>query len=151
MEAIEFFKELLKLTDPNKVSRLYLGKLYRKMGDGYLGLGKLAEAKEYIVKAMATLGLPLPASDLGLVGGVLKHVARQTGHRLRPSHYFGKELDPEEEETRLEIVILTEKLAVVQFLNGDPNPLPMLFGVVAGLNFGETIKPTPEVFQSMLP
>ena len=46
----------------------------------------------------------------------------------------------------MEIVILTEKLAVVQFLNGDPNPLPMLFGVVAGLNTGETLKPTPEVW-----
>lgn len=145
-EAIEFFEELLKLMDMNKADKLYLGRLYRKMGDAYLGLGKLAEAKQYILKAMATLGLPLPASDLGLVGGVLKHVARQTGHRLRPNRYFGKELDHKEEEIRLEIVILTEKLAVVQFLSGDPNPLPMLFGVVAGLNIGETLKPTPETW-----
>ncbi len=146
IEAIEFFKELLNLLKPNMVSKLYLGKLYRKLGDAYLGLGKLVEAKEYILKAMATLGLALPSSDLGLVGGILKHVVRQTGHRLWPDRYFGKELDSEEEETRLEIVILTEKLAVVQFLNGDPNPLPMLFGVVAGLNVGETMKPTPEAW-----
>ncbi len=145
-EAIEFFTRLLELTDPNQVSKLYLGKLHRKMGAAYLGLGKLAEAKEHIVKAMATLGLPLPASDLSLVAGVLKHVARQTGHRLRPSRYLGKELDAEQEEIRLEIVILTEQLAYVQFLNGDPNPLPMLFGVLAGLNTGETIKPTPETW-----
>jgi len=145
-EAIEFFKELLNLTDPGKVGRLYLGKLYRKMGDAYLGLGKLAEAKEYIVKAMATLGLPLPASDLGLVGGVLKNVAIQTAHRLRPDRYRELDLDPEEEQRRLNLVILAEKLVVVQFLNGDPNPLPMLFGVVAGLNTGETMKSTPDAW-----
>ncbi len=145
-EALGFFDDLLKLIDPNQTDKLYLGRLYRKMGDAYLGLGKLAEAKEYIVKAMGTLGLPLPTSDLGLVAGVLKHVSRQTAHRLRPSRYLGKELDPKEAEIRLEIVILTEKLAVVQFLNGDPNPLPMLFGVVAGLNIGETMRPTPEAW-----
>jgi len=145
-EALGFFDELLRLINPSQTDKLYLGRLYRKMGDAYLGLGKLAEAKQYIVKAMATLGLPLPTSDLRLVAGVLKHVSRQTAHRLRPSRYLGKELDPKEEEIRLEIVILTEKLAVVQFLNGDPNPLPMLFGVVAGLNLGETMKPTPEAW-----
>ena len=116
------------------------------MGDAYLGLGKLAEAKVYIVKAMATLGLPLPASDLGLVGGLLKHVAIQTTHRLRPDRYRELNLDPKEEQRRLELVILAEKLVVVQFLNGDPNPLPMLFGVIAGLNTGETMKVTPDAW-----
>ncbi len=145
-EAIEFFNELLQLTDTDKADTLYLGRLYRKMGDAYLGLGKLAEAKEYIVKAMKTLRLPLPSSNLGLVGGVLKHVAIQTGHRLRPNRLHKDQLDAKEEGIRLETVILTEKLAVVQFLNGDPNPLPMLFGVVAGLNIAETMKETPELW-----
>jgi class 3 adenylate cyclase/tetratricopeptide (TPR) repeat protein len=145
-ESIEFYTELLALTDTDQVSKLYLGKLYRKMGDAYLGLGKLAEAKEYIVKAMAALGLPLPSSDLGLVGGVLKHVAIQTSHRLRPDHYRELDLSPEEEQRRFEILVLTEKLVVVQFLNGDPNPLPMLFGVMAGLNTGETMRKTPEAW-----
>ncbi len=97
-------------------------------------------------KRWRLLGLPLPASDLSLVGGVLKHVARQTGHRLRPCHYLGKELDPEQEATRLEIVILTEKLAVRAIPQWRPESLPMLFGVLAGLNTGETIKPTPETW-----
>jgi tetratricopeptide (TPR) repeat protein len=145
-EALEFFSKLLELTDPDKVSPLYLGKLYRKLGDTSLGLGKLAEAKEYIVKGMATFGLPLPSSDLGLVGGILTHIARQTGHRLWPRRHLRKDVDPEEEETRLEIVILTEKLTIIQYLIGDPNPLPMLFSVLAGLNTGETIKPTPETW-----
>lgn len=145
-EALGFFDDLLKLIDPHQVDKLYLGRLYRKIGDAYLGLGKLAEAKVYIVKAMATLGLPLPASDLGLIGGLLKHVAIQTTHRLRPDRYRELDLDPKEEQRRMELVILAEKLVVVQFLNGDPNPLPMLFGVIAGLNTGETMKSTPDAW-----
>ena len=146
IEALEFFRKLLELTDPAQVSPLYFGKLYRKLGDASLGLGKLAEAKEYIVKGMATLGLPLPSSDGGFIREILKHIAIQTGHRLRPGRQPGKQLDPEQEETRLEIVILTEKLTIIQYLIGDPNPLPMLFSVLAGLNTGETIKPTPETW-----
>jgi len=145
-EALGFFDDLLALTDTNQADKSYLGHLYRKMGDAYLGLGKLAEAKTYIVKAMASLGLPLPTSDLGLVGGVLKHVAIQTAHRLRRDRYRELTLDPKEEQRRMELVILAEKLVVVQFLNGDPNPLPMLFGVVAGLNTGETMKSTPDAW-----
>lgn len=145
-EALGFFDDLLKLIDPHQADKLYLGRLYRKIGDAYLGLGKLAEAKVYIVKAMASLGLPLPASDLGLVGGLLKHVAIQTTHRLRPDRYRELDLDPKEEQRRMELVILAEKLVVVQFLNGDPNPLPMLFGVIAGLNTGETMKVTPDAW-----
>ncbi len=77
---------------------------------------------------------------------MLGQVARQTGHRLRPERVRANGISPEEEQVRLEQVILTEKLAIVQFLNGDPNPLPMLFGVLAGLNVAETMEVTPELW-----
>ncbi|HUF00699.1 MAG TPA: hypothetical protein VMN99_15700 [Anaerolineales bacterium] len=145
-EAVQFFDEVLRLADLGKVGRLRLGQWYRKMGDAYLGLGKIVEAKEYVLKAMETLGLPLPASDVALMAGILKQVARQAGHRVRPRRYRGKEIDAQEEAIRLEIVILTEKLVVVQFLNGDPSPLPMLYAVIAGLNVAETLEDTPELW-----
>ena len=145
-EAVEFFSQVLGLADPTKVAKLRLGGWYRKIGEAYLGLGKLVEAKEYIVKAMGTFGLPLPGSDPGLIAGVLGQIARQTGHRLRAGRSRTKELSPEEERIRLEQVLLTEKLAIVQFLNGDPNPLPMLFSVLAGLNVAETMEDTPELW-----
>jgi tetratricopeptide (TPR) repeat protein len=145
-EAVQFFSEVLRLAEPGKVSRLRPSQWYRKIGDAYLGLGKLVEAKEYILKAMATLGLPLPASNMSLIGSLMKQIIRQARHRISPSRYRGKKFDPEEERSRLEIVILAEKLAVVQFLNGDPNPLPMLYGVVAGLNIAETLEDTPELW-----
>jgi class 3 adenylate cyclase/tetratricopeptide (TPR) repeat protein len=145
-EAVEFFSQVLQLADMSKVSKLRLGGWYRKIGEAYLGLGKLVEAKEYIVKAMATFGLPLPGSNLSLTASVLGQVVRQTGHRLWPERVRANGISPEEEKIRLEQVILTEKLAIVQFLNGDPNPLPMLFGVLAGLNVAETMEVTPELW-----
>src|SRR5688572_14410068 len=145
-EAVEFFSEVLRLADIEKVDKLRLGQWHHKIGDAYLGLGKLAEAKDYIFKALATLGLPIPDSDWGLIAGILRQVARQTGHRLWQSYYRGQELDPTEEQIRLEIVRLSHSVAVVQFLNGDPNPLPMLYGVLAGLNVAETMKDTPELW-----
>jgi tetratricopeptide (TPR) repeat protein len=147
-EAVEFFSEVLRLADVEKVDKLRLGQWQRKIGEAYLGLGKLAEAKDYIFKALATLGLPIPDSDVGLIAGVLKQVARQAGHRLWPNRYRGKDLDPTEEKIRLEIAQLSHSVAVVQFLNGDPNPLPMLYGVLAGLNVAETMKDTPELWSA---
>lgn len=145
-EAFEFFKELLGFVDVNKADRLYLGRLYRKMGEACLGLGRIVEAKEYILKAMETFGLPLPPSDLGRVAAILKHVLIQTGHRLFPALFAGRRLKPEEREIRLESVDLAKKLATVQFLNGDPNPLPMLFAVIAGTNVAETVEGAPELW-----
>jgi hypothetical protein len=46
----------------------------------------------------------------------------------------------------MEIVHLCDALGVVQFLNGDPNPLPMLYAVLRGLNTAETMKDTPELW-----
>lgn len=145
-EALEFFKELLGFVDVNLADKLYLGRLYRRMGEACLGLGKIVEAKEYILEAMKTLGLPLPPSDPGRVAGILKHILIQTGHRLLPNRFTGREFDPVEQETRKEIVALCQKLSSVQFLNGDPNPLPMLFSNIAGLNVAETLKDFPGVW-----
>jgi hypothetical protein len=83
---------------------------------------------------------------MGLIGGVLKQTARQTAHRLWPNRVREKALDRDEEAIRREIVQLCYSLGVVQFLNGDPNPLPMLFGVLAGLNVAETMDDSPALW-----
>jgi hypothetical protein len=145
-EAIQFFSEVLELADIQKVDQVRLGQWYRKIGDAYLGSGRIVEAKEYIVKAMEIFGLPLPPSNAGLIGGVVKQAARQAGHRLWPGRYRGEDVDPREKMIRMELMILAEKLAVVQYLSGDPNPLPMLYAVIAGLNIGETLEDTPKLW-----
>jgi len=142
-EAIQFFSELIGYKDEFQPDTLRLGEWYRKLGMAHLGLGQLDEAKGNFLTALATLGERVPTSSPGLIGGLLAQLGRQTGHRLWPKAFRWKELDDEQETIRLEIVYILDQYAVVLFLIGDPNPLPMFYSVVAGLNIAETMEDTP--------
>lgn len=144
-EAIKFFTDALHFKDQVELTQIRLGQWYRKLGQAYLGLGKLQEARDHFLQAQAMLGENVPASSAGMIGGLLGQLARQTGHRLWPKRYRGKQVGEEQEAIRLEIVQIYQQLATVLFLMGDPNPLPMFFSVVAGLNVAETIRDTPEL------
>ncbi len=144
-EAIQFFIDALNFVNEVELSNFRLGQWYRKLGQAYLGLGKLQDAKDHFLKAQAMLGEKVPASNAGMIGGLLGQLARQTGHRLWPQLFRGKPVSEEQVATRLEIIQIYQQLATVLFLMGDPNPLPMFFSVVAGLNVAETIRDTPEL------
>jgi class 3 adenylate cyclase/tetratricopeptide (TPR) repeat protein len=142
-EAIQYFSNLLGYKDEIQPVVLRLGQWYRKLGMAHLGLGHLEDAKANFLKALATLGKRVPTSSLGLIGGLLAQLGLQTGHRLWPKAFRWKELDDEQKAIRLEIVYILDQYAVVQFLIGDPNPLPMFYSVVAGLNTAETMDDGP--------
>jgi tetratricopeptide (TPR) repeat protein len=144
-EAVQFFSDLLRFKEDVKPSKLQLGQWYHKLAMSYLGLGKLNEAKENFLKALEMLGQHVPASSLGMIGGLLLELGRQTSHRLFPKIHRNRVTDPEEEAIRLEIVQILQHYATVLFLIGDPNPLPMFHSVVTGLNTAESIKDTPEL------
>ena len=146
LEALEFFRQALDLVDTSRMDRLKLGQWYRKISDAYLGLGRLGDSREYLLKALASQGLPLPSTNPGLVAAVLQQTVRQVGHRLRPSPYRPRPLTGPEIERRQELVHLAYELSVLQFLNGDPNPLPMMFSVLAGLNTAESMSDSPELW-----
>ena len=144
-EAVQFFTDLLQFQDEVKPSRLQLGQWYHKLAMSYLGLGKLNEAKENFLTALETLGQHVPASTLGMIGGLLLELTRQTSHRLFPRIHRNRVTDPGEEAVRLEVVQILQHYATVLFLIGDPNPLPMFQSVVTGLNTAESIRDTPEL------
>ena len=144
-EAVKFFSDLLRFQEDVKPPKLQLGQWYHKLAMSYLGLGKLAEAKQNFLKALEMLGQRVPASGLGMIGGLLMELARQTSHRFFPRLHRGRVTDPEEQAIRLEIVQILQHYATVLFLIGDPNPLPMFHSVVTGLNTAESIKDTPEL------
>ena len=145
IEAVQFFGDLLRFREDVKPPKLQLGQWYHKIAMSYLGLGKLNEAKENFLKALETLGQHVPASGLGMIGGLLMELARQTSHRLFPKIHRNRVKNPEEEAIRLEVVQILQEYATVLFLMGDPNPLPMFHSVVTGLNTAESIKDTPEL------
>jgi tetratricopeptide (TPR) repeat protein len=144
-EAVQFFSDLLRFKDDVKPSRLQLGQWYRKLAMSYLGMGKLLEAKANFLKALETLGQRVPASGVGIIGALLKELARQTSHRLFPRFHRNRVKDTEQEIIRLEIVQILQEYATVLFLIGDPNPLPMFHSVVTGLNTAESIRDTAEL------
>jgi tetratricopeptide (TPR) repeat protein len=144
-EAVQFFSDLLRFKEDVKPSRLQLGQWYHKLAMAQLGQGNLVEAKENFLKALETLGQRVPSSGLGMIGGLLLELARQTSHRLFPRIHRGHVNHPGEEAIRLEIVQILQHYATVLFLIGDPNPLPMFHSVVTGLNTAESIKDTPEL------
>jgi class 3 adenylate cyclase/tetratricopeptide (TPR) repeat protein len=145
IEAVQFFSDLLRFKEDVKPSRLQLGQWYHKLAISYLGLGKLNEAKENFLKALETLGQRVPASGLGMIGGLFMELARQTSHRLFPRFHRGRVTETEDQAIRLEIVQILQHYATVLFLIGDPNPLPMFHSVVTGLNTAESINDTPEL------
>src|SRR6266511_2782712 len=144
-EAVRFFSDLLRVKADVKPSRLQLGQWYHKLAMSYLGLGKLNEAKENFLKALEMLGQRVPASGLGMIGGLLLELGRQTSHRLFPRFHRGRVTEAKDQAIRLEIVQILQHYATVLFLIGDPNPLPMFHSVVTGLNTAESIKDTPEL------
>lgn len=144
-EAAQYFTDLLRFKEEVKPSRLQLGQWYRKLAMSHLGLGRLVEAKQNFLQALETLGQRVPASGLGMIGGLLGQLGRQTSHRMFPKAHRGRVTDPEQEKIRIEIVQILQEYATVLFLIGDPNPLPMFHSVVTGLNTAETIHDTPEL------
>lgn len=145
IEAVQFFNDLLGFKEDVRPSRLQLGQWYHKLAMAHLGLGKLAEAKASFLQALETLGQRVPASGLGMIGGLLLELGRQTSHRVFPGLHRNRVTDPEQEAVRLEIVQILQHYATVLFLMGDPNPLPMFHSVVTGLNTAESIRETPEL------
>ena len=144
-EAAQFFSDLLRFKEDVKPSQLQLGQWYRKLAMSYLGMGNLAEAKKNFLRALETLGQRVPGSGLGMIGGLLKELTRQTSHRLFPKIHRNRVKDPEQEATRLEITQILQEYATVLFLMGAPNPLPMFHSVVTGLNTAESIRDTAEL------
>lgn len=144
-EAAQYFSDLLKFKEEVRPPQLQLGQWYRKLAIACLGMGKLAQAKQNFLRALETLGQRVPASGLGMVGGLLGQLARQVSHRLRPNAHRGLVTDAQSQAIRIEIAQILQEYATVLFLIGDPNPLPMFHSVVTGLNTAETIRETPEL------
>ncbi len=142
-EAVHFFNDALSLSTGIDISRLRLGQWYRKLGQAYLGLGKLDESKDYFIKALDVFGARFPRSSAGMIAGSLAQVGRQVLHRLWPRVFRGARLTSEQETALREIIQIYLQLATVYFLLADT--LPIFYSVLANLNTAERLPDTPEL------
>jgi class 3 adenylate cyclase/tetratricopeptide (TPR) repeat protein len=107
--------------------------LERKIGEALFRRGEHQQALEYLERALAYLGKPLPTSRWGVLLAILGQVAWQIGHRLFPGLFLrqaGGSVSPAmEEETRSWVLI--------GWIAGSTDPERLLLVALRGLNASE--------------
>lgn len=70
-------------------ARLWRAQITRRLGQAFLGLGRMVESQRYLEKSLAIARRPVPRGNVRLGLGLLRQLSLQTGHRLRPSYFVG--------------------------------------------------------------
>ncbi|MDP9276006.1 MAG: AAA family ATPase [Chloroflexota bacterium] len=70
----------------------------RRMGEAMFRRGHYLEAGEYLDRALALLGLPMPRTSRGVRLALVRELLRQVGHRRLPRLFVGRRHDPAPEE-----------------------------------------------------
>ncbi len=171
-EAIGFFREALELDKAHLLATPAPRRAAweRRLGEAYLGLGRLAESREHLLTSLALHKRPAPHSKVGLAASFVGHLAAQiTGRRpragranpatdesaaqgapLAPMYHRGDspESTPErlQRETALEIAHAYESLAEIYYLSNQKTLL--VHALVANLHFARQAGPSPELAQA---
>ncbi len=151
-EAVEFLADADALEAKTEIvsdenPALRKARRQRILGDSYISLGRLAEARECLQHATALLGFPVPEGGYQSLRWVFLHVFWQLRNLLLPGWYLGKNLQRSREEL-LEASRAFERLGPVFFwLN---QPLKTMFSALAGLNLSEWAGPSPELAKSYM-
>jgi tetratricopeptide (TPR) repeat protein len=107
--------------------------LERKMGEALFRQGEHAQALDYLQRALAYLGKPLPTSRWGVRLAILREIAQQIGHRLMPRLFLkpmGGPVSPAvEEEVR--------SYEPIAWIAGYTNPERFLLVALRMLNVAE--------------
>ncbi|MBM3267474.1 MAG: AAA family ATPase [Candidatus Sericytochromatia bacterium] len=125
--------------DPVQVARRQ-----RLLGEAFIALGRLPDARDYLEGACATLGYPVPRTVWqGLALG-LTHVAWQVRNVVQADKYFG--CRRRDCEALLEASRSFERLGPVYFWFNAP--FRTMFASLAGVNLAEWAGDSPELASS---
>jgi class 3 adenylate cyclase/tetratricopeptide (TPR) repeat protein len=142
-EAVDFLRQARELggRDPDRLRR---ARREQHLGAAYWGLGNLRAARPHLEAALALLGEAVPTGRGQWVRGLLQHVRRQIGRRLRERRGgSGLPLDPATRTARLQAGNAYETLGTIFYLTGEK--IPSLYTCVAGLNVVEPAGLSPEL------
>ncbi|HKZ84965.1 MAG TPA: AAA family ATPase [Anaerolineae bacterium] len=143
-EALGLFEDLLRLADANPstpVGRARRGRWEAQIAEACLNLGRLTESRDHFHKALSLLGYPPPLKPLTLAADMLKHVAIQTAHRLRPARFVGRARD--RRGALLEVAYVFQQVQKIYFYFAES--LLLLNVTLRGLNLSESAGPSPEL------
>ncbi|MCC6554693.1 MAG: AAA family ATPase, partial [Polyangiaceae bacterium] len=143
-EAARAFAEALALDARNvrRVPPFRRAVWERRLGNAYLGLGKLVESQEALLRAVALLGHPVPVPTWRLVPAFLGQVAIQAAHRAREPEWRAR--PPSRREVLLEAARAYDLLVQASYyVTGDI--LRILHATLSNLNLAERAGPSPEL------
>lgn len=142
-EALRSFSRVLELLDapgaPADEARRAHAELQR--GEALLGLGRLAESREGLERAIARLGFPVPRGPVALGLALARGLARQVGRRL-----FGRRpralADADRERHRRGAQASLRVIETCFFLAG---PVETTWAALRALEIAEEAGPSPEL------
>jgi class 3 adenylate cyclase/tetratricopeptide (TPR) repeat protein len=117
----------------------------RKLGESYLGLGKLAASKEALESALTLLRQAPPSSNAGLLASLACQLLVQLGRRLKPRRFrrWRNSVADSVATPALEAAGCYERLAEIFYLSNDNTKL--LHAIFSTLNLAERGSPSPEL------
>ncbi|MBW3599605.1 MAG: AAA family ATPase [Planctomycetes bacterium] len=139
-EAINFYREALHLDDAAglKTSAGRLARWEQRLGEAYLGLGRLSESRSHLLTSLTRHGHPAPRTRVGTVLRLAAHAAAQAVFGARSPRRA-----VEEHQRNLECARAYESLAEIYYLSNDK--LPLVHALLANLRFAQAAGPSAEL------
>ncbi|MBE7554248.1 MAG: hypothetical protein HS126_24560 [Anaerolineales bacterium] len=140
-EAVLVLKQACTLAE---TSSLQQACWQRRLGEAHYQLGQWAESKEYLERALALLGHPLPKTEMGWRLLSVRQLLRQGWHRLGSSRLRGQKT--EKRRSLLEAALALRRFG--QFVYFDGDKLRLATSALYCLNLAEQAGASPELAEA---
>lgn len=150
-EAVGFYGEAIALDNRGAIDGRFTAdrksaraRWEGKIGEAYLGMGRLAESRTHTESALRLLGTPVPTGRVRLIGHHAVQIFFQALHRLWPARFVGCARQPRE--------LLRQKARgfdVIFHVCYHRQEVPLgIYAALRALNLAEGAGPSPELARS---
>lgn len=123
-------------------ARLWQAQVTRRLGEAYLGLGRMAESRRYLEQALALTRHPVRPDGLPLTASMVRQLGMQFLHRLRPGWFTGK-ATPGAKGLLMEAVRANQMIAEVYYFASQK--IRLVNAGLKTLNYAEKVGPSSEM------
>lgn len=142
-EAVEFFTRVSELGSEKDAprDRRRQANWEQRLGEAYLGMGKIPESRMYLMRALANLDRPVPVKKWRLTAGILRELLRQVAHRIYPAIFIGR--SRKARPILLQTVRTYDYITEIGYLSQEK--ILALYTTFCSLNIAERAGPSPEL------
>lgn len=146
-EAVRFLERALALDDAagspiTEEARLWQARANRRLGQAYMGLGRMVESQHYLEETLRLTLWPVPRTPVRLWLSLLRQILTQVLHRAWPRRFVGTAAQAES-PLMLEAVRAAQLIAEVYYFASQK--FYLLDAGLKTLNLSENIGPCPEL------